>query len=178
MEAGRAIVREEGADALTLRKVASRAGVSSAAPYRHFHDKEALVAEVMRSGFAALREALAPCDGAAPLDRMHAIGHAYIAFAVREPSLYRLMFGPAVARRGAHADLARAERAAHEPILDALRCAKAADMIGEDLRSAAVTMRCVMHGLASLIADGQVASADAETLTETIMRVVDEGMLA
>ncbi len=54
LEAAREVLAKEGVEALTLREVARRAGVTHAAPYRHFADKEALLAAVATEGFAAL----------------------------------------------------------------------------------------------------------------------------
>ncbi|HET8576665.1 MAG TPA: helix-turn-helix domain-containing protein, partial [Methylomirabilota bacterium] len=78
------LVEREGVDALTLRGAARKAGVSQAAPYRHFADKQALLAAVAEEGFKALSEAMrrasAPHEGD-PLGRFRALGEAYVEFA-------------------------------------------------------------------------------------------------
>jgi AcrR family transcriptional regulator len=95
LEAARAILEEESLAALTLRAVARRAGVSHAAPYRHFPNHEALLVELAIEGFDELREALAEAaslPGSEP-DRIAHIGAAYMRFVAARPALARLMFG-------------------------------------------------------------------------------------
>src|SRR5471030_2328963 len=95
LEAARAILEEESLSALTLRAVARRAGVSHAAPYRHFPNHEALLVELSVEGFDELREALAEAakaQGSEP-DKIANIGAAYMRFVAQRPALARLMFG-------------------------------------------------------------------------------------
>lgn len=93
-----AILTETGRWDFSLREVARRAGVSHAASYRHFADKEALIAEVALTGYEALHvrmtTAIDATSGA--VDTLRAIGQAYIGFGVANPALYRLMFGQAL----------------------------------------------------------------------------------
>ena len=89
-----AAVEKDGPEAVSLRDLAQSLGVSRAAPYRHFADREALLAEVAALGFAdliaAYEAALAlPGDGRV---RLKALNRAYFDFAVRRPGLHRLMF--------------------------------------------------------------------------------------
>ena len=78
---------------LSLRTVAGRAGVSSGAPYRHFQDREALLAALATIGFDRLSEALTlRVAAAAPAATVVDLGSAYLAFAAANPALYRLMF--------------------------------------------------------------------------------------
>ncbi|MBN9590323.1 MAG: TetR/AcrR family transcriptional regulator [Alphaproteobacteria bacterium] len=95
LEAARTILEEETLAALTLRAVARRAGVSHAAPYRHFPNHEALLVELAIEGFDELRESLAEAakmSGSEP-DRIAHIGAAYMRFVAARPALARLMFG-------------------------------------------------------------------------------------
>src|SRR5207302_3423998 len=94
-ESARAILEEEGMEALSLRSVARRAGVSHAAPYRHYVSREALLADVVCEGIELLRGEIAQA-AAAPADKSEKIVHiatAWVRFAVRHPGLMRLMFG-------------------------------------------------------------------------------------
>jgi AcrR family transcriptional regulator len=95
LEAARTILEEESLSALTLRAVARKAGVSHAAPYRHFPNHEALLVELSIEGFDELREALseaAKAQGTEP-DKIANIGAAYMRFVAQRPALARLMFG-------------------------------------------------------------------------------------
>ncbi|MFT9382691.1 TetR/AcrR family transcriptional regulator [Gluconobacter sp. P5B12] len=79
----------------TLREVARRTGVSHAAPYKHFRDREALLRELARIGFVRLEktmtEAMRP-DLPSTRAQFMAAAQAYIGFACQNPGLYRLMF--------------------------------------------------------------------------------------
>src|SRR5712671_2350286 len=121
-EAARAILEEEGLAALSLRSVARRAGVSHAAPYRHYPSREALLADVASDGLAQLRTELA--QAAAVLDdragRIVHIGGAYLRFASRHPGLLRLMFGSQLPNRADFPGLAEATALIGEDIGRAL----------------------------------------------------------
>ena len=95
LEAARCILEEQSLNALTLRAVARRAGVSHAAPYRHFPNHEALLVELAIEGFDELREALgeAARSSGSESDRIAHIGAAYMRFVAARPALSRLMFG-------------------------------------------------------------------------------------
>jgi AcrR family transcriptional regulator len=95
LEAARSIMEEESLSALTLRAVARKAGVSHAAPYRHFPNHEALLVELSIEGFDELREAIAEAAKAqgSESDRIATIGAAYMRFIAQRPALARLMFG-------------------------------------------------------------------------------------
>src|SRR3982750_2168770 len=100
------MVTEEGAWNFTLREVARRAGVSHAAPYNHFEDKAALLAEVAALGFQALRHALEPAAGGHPRSARQAlagVAAAYVRFGVEHPAHYRLMFGAELADKAHYA---------------------------------------------------------------------------
>lgn len=100
-QSAREILEGEGLAALSLRAVARRVGVSHAAPYRHFPNHEALLADLAVEGFSELREAIAGA-AAAPggqADKIAEIGAAYMRFAVRRPALARLMFGSQMPNR-------------------------------------------------------------------------------
>lgn len=95
LEAARTILEEESLAALTLRAVARKAGVSHAAPYRHFPNHEALLVELSIEGFDELRDAIAEAakaPGPEP-DKIANIGAAYMRFVAQRPALARLMFG-------------------------------------------------------------------------------------
>ena len=96
IETAMSMLREETGWQFTLREVARRAGVSHTAPYKHFTDKAALLAEMAMIGFDRLRaalEAAAPPEAASPRDAFRIIARAYVEFGVANPALYRLMFG-------------------------------------------------------------------------------------
>jgi AcrR family transcriptional regulator len=100
IEAALALVAEEQDWTFSLREVARRAGVSHNAPYNHFGGKQDLLVAVAAAGFESLRDrmrgAISAIDAADAA--LRACGRAYIKFAMQNPALYRLMFGPALAK--------------------------------------------------------------------------------
>ena len=98
IDAALGLVGERGPTGVTLADVARAAGVSAAAPYRHFRDLNALIAEVARRGFERFTEELQTAWDAGRPDPVTAIencGRAYLRFARREPAAYAVMFDPA-----------------------------------------------------------------------------------
>jgi len=95
IEAARTIVLRDGVQALSLRAVAREAGVSPAAPYHHFKDKQELMLAVGQLGFEDLGQAMKAAveeAGADPQSRLTAIGVAYVLFSRNNPAIYRLMY--------------------------------------------------------------------------------------
>ena len=94
LEAALELIRKSGASAFTLREVARRAGVSHNAPYRHFRDKEDLLAALAAEGFdrltEAMKQAAEPASGA--MERFRASGRGYVDFALRNPQHFTVMF--------------------------------------------------------------------------------------
>jgi AcrR family transcriptional regulator len=88
------LIATVGSDGFTLREITRRAGVSHNAPYRHFRSKEDLIAAVAAQGFRELDHALcAAVQGIpGPMDRLKASGLAYVAFALRRPAHFAVMF--------------------------------------------------------------------------------------
>ena len=100
VEAAMALIGEKGPAGFTIAEAARLAGVSSAAPYRHFRDADALLAEVALRGFERFAAALAAAwsDGRPdPLRAFEALGRAYLRFAHDEPAYYAAMFETRIA---------------------------------------------------------------------------------
>jgi AcrR family transcriptional regulator len=100
VDAALALVTEEQDWTFSLREVSRRAGVSHNAPYNHFAEKQDLLMAVAAAGFERLYEHMrAAVSGIAAADRaLLACGRAYIECGLENPALYRLMFGPALAK--------------------------------------------------------------------------------
>jgi AcrR family transcriptional regulator len=95
IEAALDLIREKGPAGFTFAEAARAAGVSPAAPYRHFRDRDALLANVARRGFEAFTQALARAwDEGRPTPReaFNRLGAAYLAFAREEPAYFSAMF--------------------------------------------------------------------------------------
>lgn len=164
-----ATIRADGVDALTLREIGSRIGVSRTALYRHFADKQALLAAVATEGFRTLRLQLVQAwaeggrDGAA----FKAMGRAYIRFAIDNPSHYRVMFGSFVDPEGQQAELVTEGQGAFQALVDALAKLKSDNAVrGDDADLMARFVWSVVHGVARLGIDGQLPQTAIEELAE------------
>ena len=163
------LLAENGADAVSLRAVARRAGVSAMAPYRHYPDKEGLLAAVAVQGFDGLRGVLRAADDAAPASQaLVEQAVAYVRYALENPALFRLMFGPK--RLGTHPELITAGEAAYA-VLAARVAAEAPANADRDAR--ALGCWSLVHGLASLFLDGRISDKTAASDSDVTRRVAE-----
>ena len=154
-----ATIRAEGVDALTLREIGARLGVSRTALYRHFADKRALLAAVATEGFRTLREQLVAAweEGGRGRAAFESMGVAYVRFAVANPSHYRVMFGDYRRLCAVDPDLQAEAGASFDVLLQALITLQAAGAIRRDEpRQLALFVWSVVHGVAMLAIDGQL----------------------
>jgi AcrR family transcriptional regulator len=145
--AAAAIIEKEGLAGLSVREAARRAGVSHNAPYRHFPDREALLAALAAGGFEELGKAL---EGRSGRD----LGEAYVRFALEHPQHFRLMFGGQLAF-----DKDPELRAQAQGSFGKLQSAFAA--LGGEANFAAAAAWSLVHGLAHLILDGHFENNEA-----------------
>ena len=89
-----ALITDKGPTGFTMAEAAKTAGVSAAAPYRHFEGREQLIAEIARQGFEIFADLMefAYAKGATPLSSFESVGRAYLAFARKNPGHYIAMF--------------------------------------------------------------------------------------
>jgi AcrR family transcriptional regulator len=155
------MLTEEGAWNFTLREVARRAGVSHAAPYNHFADKSALLAEVAALGFQTLRvqmEAAARRHPRSARQALVGIAGAYVRFGVEHPAHYRLMFGPELADKDRHPALHEAGDATFKALTSALEHGQAAHEIRPGpVREQALAAWSLVHGLTTLLIDQRLS---------------------
>lgn len=181
LEAGREVLRREGPAGLALRAVAGRAGVSPAAPYRHFRSAEHFTAVLAADGFRRLGDRLQEIADRTTLtevDRLRAMAWPYLALPAEEPALYRLMFEGLIADRRQYPELVAAERRAEELLARVVNTAYAAGRISvADPADALLTMRCAVYGLGRLVVDGRLTVAEAEPSLRRVMAVVEQGLL-
>jgi AcrR family transcriptional regulator len=168
-------IRAQGVDALTLRAVGGRLGVSRTALYRHFADKSALLAAVAGEGFRKLRLDLTDAweRGGRGRQGFDAMGAAYVRFAIENPSHYRVMFGGFVKASAADPELGREASGAFQALVDALVALQRERLVrDDDPRQLAQFIWSVVHGVAMLAIDGQLRCEPSETAT--LMRYVAE----
>ncbi|MEV5724992.1 TetR/AcrR family transcriptional regulator [Streptomyces pharetrae] len=173
VEVGVDLVAAEGAQALTLREIARRAGVSHGAPRRHFPTHLELLSAIARRGFDALgeraREALAAGGGTAgPREQVAALGRAYLDYALGNRGMYELMFRHDLLSSG-HLGL----RDTSLPLFGIL-----VDLVGRarpdaDARAVAGALWANLHGVAQLWCWGSLqlatGSEDPTPLLHTVL---------
>jgi len=158
--ATRRLLLEHDPETLSLRQAAREVGVSANAPYRHFADKDALMAAVAAEGFRSLTEefrqtATAPSGR----KRLEAIGVEYCRFVDKEPSLLRVMFGPRLRAVAQHPMLDESEREAFAELVFAVEETTDGAEPERAIRTA-VGIWSLIHGFATLRADGALAFLD------------------
>jgi AcrR family transcriptional regulator len=153
------LLAEEGLEALSLRRIARRAGVSHGAPQRHFRGLADLLSVVAARGFALLSEAIEKSGaqlppGAGPMARLEAAGRAYVETAIAYPALFALMFRPGELDL-THPEYMRESSAAFEQVVRHVRAAQDAGwQTDRDTRLLAGCVWSGVHGLATLWAQG------------------------
>jgi AcrR family transcriptional regulator len=149
--AARHVLETARPEAITLKSLAHRLGVSQPAPYRHFANRGALLAAVATDGFERFRDALiAARDGAPENEVFLESCLAYLEFARANRGVYRLMFASQLLHEADDEALDRASSAAFDFLLDgAARIAPP-----ERARAIAVWIWSTLHGLAMLEAAG------------------------
>jgi AcrR family transcriptional regulator len=147
------LIGKHGAQALTLREVARRAGVTHGAPYRHFSDREALIAAVAEEGFRELatlmRQRMEPAGRDWP-EALTACGVAYVVYATKHPAHFQVMFTAEL--EGKHPSMEAASEQAFALLQDTIGAGQQHGLfLGDDPRPAALAAWSVVHGLASLL---------------------------
>lgn len=162
LDAALDIIAEGGLSALTLRQAASRAGVSHAAPKRHFSSVTDLYCALAEDGYrqlsAYLMERVNKKTSATPTQAIAVLGVAYVEFAISHPALFRAMFHAAVADRPTPHPLDAAAGATLDVVVSAIeRCQAAGEIRQGPARDMALVAWSLVHGLAVLAVDRQLA---------------------
>jgi AcrR family transcriptional regulator len=162
------LIAVNGARALSLREVARATGVSHASTYRHFPNKESVLAAIAERGFRELTQQMrraALQSPRTPLQRLHRIGMAYVAFGRTHPHHIQIMFGDFINSHQIYPSLLEASRAAFEVLLSTVRAGQNAGLIrGTDERLVSFAAWSQVHGLALLIGSGHISTDDSVTL--------------
>jgi len=176
-------IQTAGVEQLTLRGVGDKLGVSRTALYRHFADKQALLAAVGREGFRMLRDALSNewqqhGRGRAGFEAM---GVAYVRFAVAHPSHYRVMFGGFIESCAKDDEFVHEASAAFQVLVDSIVEQQQAGLVRrDDPVLLARFIWSVVHGIAMLVIDGQLRGSDdhGETLNQYALGRVRDAIKA
>jgi AcrR family transcriptional regulator len=180
LDASLALISEVGPRAFTLREVARRAGVSHNAPYRHFRDKDELLAVVALQGFERLTAAMkrSAARGATAEERFRLCGRGYVSFALRWPEHFQVMFD-LPSGQDKYPEHAKAGDEAFATLLTFIaECQEAGVLPAGDPESPALLAWSMVHGIAKLAGSSQLPlNRDAVLeFTEEACRVMTAGM--
>ena len=184
LQAAEQLLVEQGVAGLSLRAVAKQAGVSHAAPYRHFRDKAALLRALAQSGFERLAAVMLTATDAVahnPESKLVEAGVAYVRLAVDQPAISQLMFGGSVEPQDDEA-YQQAARAAFGTLVEIIREGVSTSVFRHrDPEELALVAWTAMHGFAMLMAshlldDGSMDSADLDEQVRSVARNVIYGV--
>jgi AcrR family transcriptional regulator len=150
LQAAGEMLEKQGLASLSLRELARGAGVSHNAPYRHFPDRDSLLAAIAAEGFQRLGDAL---EKRPRRER----GEAYVEFALQHPQRFRLMFGGVAPG---------SDQRAYQALLNSF-----ADL-GENARYAAAAAWGLVHGLSHLLLEGHFAGSERKQFVRAVLSCV------
>ncbi|MBN1305105.1 MAG: TetR/AcrR family transcriptional regulator [Anaerolineales bacterium] len=160
IKAGMEILEKKGTGGLSLRSVAKQAGVSHAAPYAHFADKQALIAAISTEGFKRLLDKLEivrKMNANDPPALLVEISWAYIRFAQQEPDCFKLMFSSALEKEKEYSDFVKVSQQNFRQLVDVVEvCQQAGILEAGPADQIAVSVWGTVHGLIMLMLEGQV----------------------
>jgi AcrR family transcriptional regulator len=168
LEVAAGIIAEDGVDRVTMRALSQQAGVSRAAPYRHFPDKTALLCDVAAAGFNKLEKQLRIAadkhSGADAVSRLEGMAMAYVDFAVDNPAYYRLMFGREDLVRSTTPELRINAQAAFKVLQKAIGEWQPLGIGAKEGGAVPLTyvLWATVHGLAMLLIDRQIQHGEKE----------------
>ncbi|MGH2866811.1 MAG: TetR/AcrR family transcriptional regulator [Solirubrobacteraceae bacterium] len=161
------LLEESGETELSLRAVARRAGVSPAAPYRHYADREALVSAVAAVGYQELATQLAAAHPSpSNPDELARVAIAYVQFALERPALFRIMFGEPC-------DRDNDERvAATAAVSQYVRAIVERTFPQADADALATAVWALVHGLAFLFLDGKLDASTPQHVADRVTATI------
>jgi AcrR family transcriptional regulator len=179
LDAAIRMIAEVGPAGFTLRELARRAGVSHNAPYRHFRNREDLMASVATEGYRELTKAMlrATENESSALKRLKHAGLAYIAFALRRPEHFTVMFDAPTAAKTEHPESAAASEEAFGALVRLVKnCQDEGRFPAGDPREVALLAWSMVHGVAKLAITGRLPfRSNADTLRFAEF-VIDESL--
>lgn len=160
IRAGVEILAGQGVGGLSLRQVALRAGVSHAAPYAHFADKQSLIAAISTDGFRRLYEKLAAAahaNSADPRQQLLETANAYLEFAAEDPAHFKVMFSGILEQEKDYPEFVEASQKNYELVVEIVQTCQAAGVLppGPAERTA-ISIWATVHGLAALALERQI----------------------
>ena len=177
--AARDLIEKHGPDGFSMSDACRLAGVSTAAPYRHFSSKQDLLTEVAMDGLARLGTDMEHKASAHPrgtVQSIAAIGRAYVAFANREPHTFRLMFSTEP-HSGRLTEVKQVGMRSYGILLKEVAKYLGEDSISDTVLRSAFPLWTQVHGLSFLSIDGKLEVTDFPVDIEEAVLIATERLL-
>jgi AcrR family transcriptional regulator len=161
IKAGADILSKEGVSALSLRKVARKAGVSHAAPYAHFTDKQALIAAISTAGYKQLYEKIAQVAEqyrSDPLRRLVEASWAYVQFALDEPDQFKVTLSGMIEKEQDYPAFVETAKQTFNLVVEIVAQCQQAGILRQGAADlTAVSVWALTHGFVTLLLENQVS---------------------
>lgn len=165
-------LQEIGTEKLSLRAIARELDVSQAAPYRHFKDKNTLLAAIATDGFKMLKKEMLAAIKRCKHDDVFALqacGIAYINFARHNPDIYQLMFSQGISDRQKYTELMSSSKAAFNVLREIIvQEIQQNDSRDQQIEMVSNTAWALVHGLSTLILDRLQLTMPEEAIKKQI----------
>ena len=179
------LIEESGSLGFTMADAARRAGVSNAAPYRHFRDKEALLDAVSQLGFFGLSESARQIRDEHPaggIEAIIALGTNYIAFVTEKAAFYDLMWGD-IGKRAFDVENFDRKAVGFYILVDTVRAYFDAEGVTEiDVLDIAIKLWAMVHGFSAITMSGKLPhfhpEADVPAMLASATHSFMRGLLA
>jgi len=159
--AGIDILSKEGLAGLSLRKVAKKAGVSHAAPYAHFADKQALIAAISNEGYRRLYEQLSATielHKGNPHHRLVEVGWTYIQFAIKDPEHFKTMFSGIIEQEKGYPEFREMAQKNFGLLVTLVKDCQETGLLAQGPADmVAVSLWSLVHGFILLLLEGQIS---------------------
>jgi len=169
IEAGADILTKEGVSALSLRKVAQKAGVSHAAPYAHFADKQALIAAISTEGYKKLYEQIARVATqyrSEPLRRLVESSWAYVQFALDEPDHFKVTLSGMIEKEQDYPAFVETAKQTFALVVEIVAQCQQAGILRQGASDlTAVSVWALIHGFVTLLLENQISHTVLERYT-------------
>jgi len=180
IRATRQLVEQRGAENFTLADACRVAGVTTAAPYRHFRGRQEILEEIASRGFDELRNrsmAVMAEKGEGTLEGIIAMGQTYVAFAVEDTAVFRLMFGqePSL-KRAEH--VVGTGHACFANLIEQVAIYCERNKVGGDAQEIALKLWTFVHGAASLLIDDDYDAVAPKIDVNRLIASATPGLLA
>ncbi len=180
--AAKQLIQEKGPEGFSMAEACRIAGVSAAAPYRHFADRDDLVGAVASQGFDSLtKRGKAERDKhpAGSVESIVSLGQAYVKFAADEPAIFRLMFASHKGEDAFQESVTEQGDRCFNILLKAVEAFRAEKgLTDKNTLEIALPLWTIVHGTACLLIDRDFEAVAPGTDPDVLVRVATEGFLA